>query len=124
LLEDPPTRDALLQMLRRMAATGEKEGIFAPPSRRGSDPPGRGSHWYLSVAYSGGDLLCVLLLSEDSFLDSGDILQAAKQSRFREHLRRYLLITLPVLGIGSLWILLLAARGRRLGLVREEGDEA
>jgi len=110
-LEDPENREALIETLRRMVARGDKEGIFSLPDGGGPDTDDPGRHWYLSVAYSGGDLLCVLVVPEDSIHRSGEVLQAAQESRFREGVRRYLHVTLPVLALCSVWILVLAVRG-------------
>ncbi len=124
LLEAPEPRDALMNSLRRMVERGEKEGMLSLPDEGGPGPGGVGKHWYLSVARSSGDLLCVLLLPEDSFLLAGDVLQAAHQARFEEQLRRFLFITLPVLALCSLWILLLPTRRLPPGRLRDGEDEA
>jgi len=109
LLDNPAAREALVESLRRMAGRGEKEGVFSMPGG-GAGPHPADGHWHLSVAYSGGDLLCVLLVPEETVLRAGQTLETAQSDRFRERLHRYLLITVPFLSLVSLLTVLLVLR--------------
>jgi hypothetical protein len=122
-LENSAARDDLVKALKRMVEKGDKEGYFSLPGS-GTDPKTDDRHWYLSAAYSGGNLLCILLVDEASIQVSGDTLESTQGAWFRDRLRRYLLITLPVLALSSLMILLIALRGRLPGVSREQEKQA
>ncbi len=122
LLENPASRGALVKTVKRMVDKGDKEGYFSL-SGSGADPGSADRHWYLSVAYSGGNLLCILLVPEDSIQRSGETLQAAQGIRFQERLHRYLWITVPILALSSLLILLLSLRVLYPSLRREQENK-
>jgi len=109
ILEDAQARAALVRSLQRMAGGGEKEGFVSlPESGPGSQAAGR--DWYLSVAYSGGDLLCVLLVPEQAMTRSAQALEAVQGARTRDRMHRYLRTTVPLLLLASLLIVWLSAR--------------
>jgi hypothetical protein len=102
-LGDPEARRAFQGTLQRMEANGSRGGYFSIDA---SDVSGESKRrrWFLTVAPAGEALLCVLPVPEERVSQSGGILEEAQEDLLQERRKRFVLLTLPVVVLSSLFI--------------------
>jgi hypothetical protein len=108
-LGEAEARTAFLRTLERMEEQGSRGGYLS------IDTPGtlggwNKKRWFLLVAPAGEDLLCILPVPEERGRRTGDILAGAQGNLLREKRRRFVLWTLPVVVLSSLFIGILYRR--------------
>lgn len=110
LLQDPGIRKDFFRTLKRVTDKESKEGYFFVDARRSSSRPAV-TRWFLTVAYAGEELLCILMVPEEQMDDSGKILQSAQEALFQETLKKFLYFSLPILILTSGLVGFLCFRG-------------
>jgi len=108
-LGEPEARTAFLRTLEGMEELGSRGGYFSIDTLA---PLGESKkrRWFLLVAPAGEDLLCILPVPEERGRRTGDILAGAQGNLLREKRRRFVLWTLPVVVLSSLFIGILYRR--------------
>jgi hypothetical protein len=111
-LGDPEARIAFLRTLGRMEANGSRGGYF---SIEASDVSGESKRrrWFLTVAPAGEALLCVLPVPEERVSRSGGTLEQAQEDLLQERRKQFVLLTLPVVVLSSVFIGVLCRRQGR-----------
>ena len=111
-LGDPEARIAFLRTLQRMEANGSRGGYFSIDASDVSEQSKR-RRWFLTVAPAGQDLLCILPVPEERVSQSGGILEEAQENLLQERRKRFVLLTLPVVVLSSVFIGVLCRRQGR-----------
>jgi hypothetical protein len=124
ILGDAGTREALFLVVSKMAAEGLREGFCYLGA---SGPAAAASaRWYLLAAYAGRSILCVLMVPEKNVNGAGDHLLLAQDTLLRESLTRFVMVTLPIVFVSSMWLGMLCwgGRSRRSDRPEERADES
>jgi hypothetical protein len=111
-LGDPEARSAFLRTLERMEANRSRGGYFSIDA---SDVSGESKRrrWFLTLAPAGEALLCVLPVPEERVNRSGGTLEEAQEDLLQEKRRQFVLLTLPVVVLSTLFIGVLCRRQGR-----------
>jgi len=102
-LNDAEARSTFLRTLQRMEVNGFRGGYFSVDA---SDISGESKRrrWFLTVAPAGEALLCVVPVPEERVSQSGGTLEEAQEDLLQERRRQFVLLTLPVVMLSSIFI--------------------
>jgi hypothetical protein len=102
-LDDAEARSAFLRTLQRMETNGFRGGYFSVDA---SDVSGESKRrrWFLTVAPAGEALLCVVPVPEERVSQAGATLEEAQEDLLQERRRQFVLLSLPVVLLSSIFI--------------------
>ena len=110
ILGDAGYRKALFHVVSQMAAEGLSEGFCYLGASESA--PEVNPRWYLLAASAGQKILCVFMVPEKNVNGAGDHLLFAQDTLLREAVWRFLMVSLPIVVLSSVWLGMLCLGGR------------